>query len=101
VDGDERRPLGAEAPAHERIVRGDATSATVAAASIVAKVARDGLMARLGAHYPGYGFELHRGYGTPAHMTAVAKLGPTPIHRLSFNARCFAEFRAGGRGAVS
>jgi hypothetical protein len=88
VDG--RLALGAGAPAHERIVRGDATSATIAAASIVAKVARDRLMARLGERYPGYGFERHAGYRTTEHMVAVAKLGPTPEHRLSFNARGFA-----------
>src|SRR6266498_2631667 len=52
--------------------------------------ARDRLMARLGERYPGYGFERHAGYGTTEHMDAVAKLGPTPEHRLSFNARCFA-----------
>ena len=61
---DGRLALGAEAPVHELIVRGDATSATIAAASIVAKVARDRLMARLGERYPGYGFERHTGYGT-------------------------------------
>ena len=89
VDG--RLALGAGAPVHELIVRGDATSATIAAASIVAKVARDRLMARLGERYPGYGFERNAGYGTPEHMLALAKLGPTPEHRLSFNARCLAE----------
>ena len=87
VDG--RLALGAGAPVHERIVRGDATSATIAAASIVAKVARDRLMARLGERYPGYGFERHAGYGTTEHMVAVAKLGPTPEHRMS--CRWFAE----------
>jgi ribonuclease HII len=84
VDG--RLALGAGAPLHELIVRGDATSATIAAASIVAKVARDRLMARLGERYPGYGFERNAGYWTPEHVVAVAKLGPTPEHRLSFNA---------------
>ena len=79
--------LGASAPVHERIVRGDATSATVAAASIVAKVTRDRLMARLGERYPGYGFEGHKGYGTKEHKAAVAKLGPTREHRLTFNFR--------------
>ena len=78
--------LGASAPVHERIIRGDATSATVAAASIVAKVARDRLMARLGERYPGYGFERHKGYRTKEHKAAVAKLGPTPEHRLTGNA---------------
>jgi len=90
VDGG-RLELGAGAPVHERIVRGDATSATIAAASIVAKVARDHLMARLGERYPGYGFERNKGYWSEEHTVAVAKLGPTPEHRLSFNARCFAD----------
>ena len=92
VDG--RLELGAEAPAYELIEHGDATSATVAAASIVAKVARDRLMAGLGERYPGYGFERNAGYGTAEHTAAVAKLGPTPEHRRSFNADCFAEFAA-------
>jgi ribonuclease HII len=91
VDG--RLTLDADMPAHEMIVRGDGTSATIAAASIVAKVARDHHMARLGERYPGYGFERHRGYGTNAHELAVAELGPCPEHRMSFNARCFAAFR--------
>jgi ribonuclease HII len=97
VDG--RLVLGADAPVHERIVRGDGTSATIAAASIVAKVTRDRLMARLGERYPGYGFERHAGYGTEAHRVAVVKLGPTPEHRLSVNARCFAEWRGSSRGS--
>jgi ribonuclease HII len=83
--------LGASAPVHERIVRGDATSATIAAASIVAKVTRDRLMTRVGERYPGYGFERHKGYRTKEHRAAVAKLGPTPEHRLSLNARHLAE----------
>ena len=89
VDG--RLELGAEAPVHELIVRGDATSATIAAASIVAKVARDRLMARLGERYPGYGFERNAGYWRPEHVVAIRKLGPTPEHRLSFNVRGSAE----------
>jgi ribonuclease HII len=70
--------LGVGAPVHERSVRGDATSATIAAASIVAKAARDRLMARLGERYPGYGFERNAGYWTAEHMVALVKLGPTP-----------------------
>jgi ribonuclease HII len=89
VDG--RLELSAEAPVHELIVRGDATSATIAAASIVAKVARDRLMARLGERYPGYGFEQNAGYWRPEHVVAIRKLGPTPEHRLSFNVRGSAE----------
>jgi ribonuclease HII len=83
--------LGPGAPVHERIVRGDATSATVAAASIVAKAARDRLMARLGERYPGYGFGRHKGYGTKEHKAAVAKLGPSREHRLTFNFRLLTE----------
>ena len=90
VDG--KLALGPGALAHELIVRGDGTSATVAAASIVAKVARDRLMARIGERYPGYGFERHAGYGTPEHMGAIARLGPTGAHRLSFDARRSAVF---------
>lgn len=95
VDG--KRPLGAEALPHTLIVRGDAMSATVAAASIVAKVARDDVMVQMGEAYPGYGFERHKGYGTAEHAAAVVKLGPSPIHRMSVNARCYAEFDARGR----
>jgi ribonuclease HII len=95
VDG--RLPLGAEAPVHELIVHGDGTSATIAAASIVAKVARDRLMARMGERYPGYGFERNAGYGTGEHSVAVAKLGPIFEHRLSLNVRGYAEFAASVR----
>ena len=83
--------LGASAPVHERIVRGDATSATVAAASIMAKVTRDRLMARLDQRYPGYGFDRHKGYGTKQHKVAVEKLGPSRAHRLTFNFRVITE----------
>jgi len=66
------------------IVHGDALSQSIAAASILAKVHRDRLMERLGARYPGYGFEQHRGYCTARHMAALKRLGPTPVHRRSF-----------------
>jgi ribonuclease HII len=66
------------------IVDGDALCLSIAAASIVAKVARDRLMARLDPHYPGYGFAAHAGYATAAHRAALLKLGPTPLHRRSF-----------------
>jgi ribonuclease HII len=88
VDGDDRRPLRADAPPHRRIVRGDGTSTTVAAASIVAKVARDQVMAGLGARYPAYGFETHKGYGTPQHMRAIEQHGRIPDqHRFRFEIR--------------
>lgn len=66
------------------IVKGDALSSSIAAASIVAKVTRDRLMARLARAFPAYGFERHAGYGTKAHLAAIAALGPCPYHRLSF-----------------
>lgn len=66
------------------VVHGDALCSAVAAASIVAKVARDRIMAGLAVRWPGYGFDHNRGYGTPAHLDALARLGPCPVHRLSF-----------------
>jgi ribonuclease HII len=66
------------------IVGGDAKDASIAAASIVAKVHRDGLMRVLDAAYPGYGFARHKGYGTPEHLDALRRLGPCAIHRRSF-----------------
>ncbi len=66
------------------IVNGDATDGSIAAASIVAKVYRDALMARLDETHPGYGFRRHKGYPTPDHLEALGRLGPCPIHRRSF-----------------
>ena len=66
------------------IVKGDARVAAISAASIIAKVARDRLMSMLACRYPGYGFERHSGYGTKAHLQALAELGPGPVHRPSF-----------------
>lgn len=66
------------------VVQGDQKHVEISAASILAKVFRDALMCRLDAKYPGYAFSTHAGYGTPAHRTAIATLGPTPIHRRSF-----------------
>ena len=64
--------------------KADVRSLSVAAASIVAKVTRDRLLAQLDERYPGYGFARHKGYGTAAHRAALDDLGPTPIHRVSF-----------------
>jgi len=64
--------------------KADDLSLTVAAASIVAKVTRDRLMVDHNATYPGYAFDRHKGYGTPAHRSALVRLGPCPLHRLSF-----------------
>lgn len=66
------------------LVRGDARDGSIAAASIVAKVHRDALMQRLDHEYPGYGFAQHMGYPTPAHLRALAVLGPSRVHRRSF-----------------
>ena len=66
------------------IIRGDALSASIAAASVIAKVVRDDLMAEFDELYPGYGFRQHKGYGTPAHLKALRTLGPCAIHRRSF-----------------
>ncbi len=70
--------------AGEAIIKGDATSFSIAAASIIAKVTRDRLMNRLALHYPAYGFDCHAGYGTKAHVAAIEAHGPCPYHRFSF-----------------
>jgi ribonuclease HII len=66
------------------LIRGDALDASIAAASIVAKVHRDAWMCGLDERYPGYGFNRHMGYGTPEHLAALDRLGPCPAHRQSF-----------------
>jgi ribonuclease HII len=66
------------------LVRGDARSYSIAAASVLAKVTRDRLMTAADARWPGYGFAMHKGYPVPAHLAALARLGPCPLHRRSF-----------------
>lgn len=68
----------------KRIVKGDRLVKSIAAASIIAKVARDGLMERYADEFPGYGFAQNKGYGTKIHQEALRKLGPCPIHRRSY-----------------
>jgi ribonuclease HII len=68
----------------ESIPKADATVPAVSAASIFAKVTRDHDMVRLAAQFPGYGFERHKGYGVPLHEDALRKLGPCPLHRMSY-----------------
>lgn len=82
VDGNRFRPYG-EIP-YTTVVKGDATYMSIAAASILAKTHRDELMERLAIQYPGYGWEVNKGYPTKAHRAAIATLGPTPLHRRSF-----------------
>jgi ribonuclease HII len=77
-------PLPGCAYPQQAIIDGDAKSAAIAAASIVAKVARDALMAELDAEFPGYGFAHNKGYGTAEHVAAIASLGPCAVHRRSF-----------------
>jgi ribonuclease HII len=81
VDG----PIRLEIPvAHRGIVNGDQKSASIASASIVAKVFRDRWMCRLHELYPAYSFDRHKGYGTAVHLEALRTFGPSPVHRLSF-----------------
>jgi ribonuclease HII len=81
VDGRDRIDVGCDC---EAVISGDALVHSIAAASIVAKVTRDRLMARLGIDCPGYGFERHMGYCVPEHVAALARLGPSAHHRRSF-----------------
>jgi ribonuclease HII len=81
VDGCHKIDVGCDC---EAVVSGDAIVASVAAASIVAKVTRDRLMMRVGACHPGYGFERHMGYSVPEHFRALDALGVTIHHRRSF-----------------
>ena len=66
------------------VIHGDALCASIAAASIVAKVHRDGLLDELSSRHPAYGFDQHKGYGTPEHWVALRRYGPCPEHRLSY-----------------
>jgi ribonuclease HII len=74
------------------IIHGDALSISIAAASIIAKVERDGHMRELDAQFPGYGLASHKGYATPEHREALRRLGPTPLHRMSFAPCAQVEF---------
>ena len=81
VDG---RPVPSLTLPQTAIVKGDAQSFSIAAASILAKVTRDQLMVQYHQQFPGYGFDGHKGYGTKAHLLAIEELGACPIHRMSF-----------------
>ena len=81
IDGNREKDFGIPV---ETVVHGDSRSASIAAASILAKVTRDDLMHAMAEEYPGYGFEIHKGYGTKAHYAALQEQGPCPIHRMSF-----------------
>lgn len=79
-----------EIPA-QYVIKGDSLSASIAAASVLAKVTRDDLMMKMAEQYPGYGFEVHKGYGTKAHYEALVRSGPCPIHRMSFLKKFYGE----------
>ena len=81
IDGNQKAGLACR---EITIVDGDASCPSIAAASVIAKVARDRAMAELAALYPGYGLENHKGYGTPEHARALTLHGPCPIHRRTF-----------------
>lgn len=81
IDGNREKDFGIPV---KTVVKGDSLSANIAAASILAKVTRDNLMQEMAEKYPGYGFEIHKGYGTKAHYAALRELGASPIHRLTF-----------------
>ena len=68
----------------QAVIQGDSTSLSIAAASVLAKVHRDQLLVELDAVYPGYGLARHKGYCSPEHLQALARLGPTPLHRKSY-----------------
>lgn len=75
----------------ETVVKGDSLSANIAAASVLAKVTRDDIMLAMAEEFPGYGFEVHKGYGTKAHYEALRQLGPSPIHRMTFLRKFYGE----------
>src|SRR6202012_3797587 len=92
--------LGPTAPPHRAVVDGDEKSAAIAAASIVAKVTRDRYMQAADALYPAYGFQSHVGYITPSHSAVVRRVGPSEIHRRSFQALCYRDRDAANDKAV-
>ena len=81
IDG---KPVKGFPGEHRALVKGDSLSLSIAAASIIAKVERDRFMLDAASRFPGYGFERHKGYGTAAHLEALRRLGPCPLHRASF-----------------
>ena len=91
IDGNRQKDFGLPV---ETVVKGDSLSASIAAASILAKVTRDDLMVSMAQQYPGYGFEVHKGYGTKAHYEALQKLGPSPIHRMTFLKKLYGNSEA-------
>jgi ribonuclease HII len=76
-------------------VKGDATSAAIAAASVIAKVTRDRYMQEVAPRHPGWGFEEHVGYSTPEHRAAIEEIGISPLHRRSFQSVAYSQLELG------
>ena len=88
IDGNRAKDFGLPV---KTVVHGDSLSASIAAASVLAKVTRDDLMLQMAEEYPQYGFEIHKGYGTKAHYEALTAHGPSPIHRMTFLKKFYGE----------
>ena len=88
IDGNRTKDFGIPT---ETVVRGDSLSASIAAASVLAKVTRDNFMLEQAEVYPQYDFDVHKGYGTKAHYAALTEYGPCPIHRMSFLRKLYGE----------
>ena len=88
IDGNRAKDFGIPV---ETVIHGDSLSASIAAASVLAKVTRDDYMLQMAEEYPGYDFEIHKGYGTKAHYAALTAHGPSPIHRMSFLKKFYGE----------
>ncbi len=88
IDGNRAKDFGLPV---QTVIKGDSLSASIAAASILAKVTRDDLMLEAAKEYPQYAFDVHKGYGTKAHYEALTAHGPSPIHRMSFLRKFYGE----------
>lgn len=88
IDGNRAKDFGVPV---KTVIKGDSLSASIAAASILAKVTRDDLMLEAAKEYPQYAFDVHKGYGTKAHYESLAAYGPSPIHRMSFLKKFYGE----------
>ena len=88
IDGNRAKDFGIPV---ETVIHGDSLSASIAAASVLAKVTRDDHMLQMAEEYPGYDFDIHKGYGTKAHYAALTRLGASPIHRKSFLKKFYGE----------
>lgn len=88
IDGNREKDFGLPV---QTVVKGDSLSANIAAASVLAKVARDDVMEALAEEYPQYAFEVHKGYGTKAHYEALLTYGPSPVHRMTFLKKLYGQ----------